>query len=94
MDYTGVMAVPITFLSKYNPEQFEIIGSAFGNSWANEMRNLYSYMLEEFPSVFTTHFSFHYPYNYLQSVIKFIISLTHCCKCNTFCFSIIIINNI
>ncbi len=25
-DYTGVMGVPITFLDKYNPEQFEIIG--------------------------------------------------------------------
>lgn len=28
MDYTGVMGVPITFLNKYNPEQFEIIGEA------------------------------------------------------------------
>ena len=27
MDYTGVMGVPITFLNKYNPEQFEIVGS-------------------------------------------------------------------
>lgn len=26
IDYTGVMGVPITFLDKYNPEQFEIIG--------------------------------------------------------------------
>ncbi len=26
MDYTGVMGVPITFVDKYNPEQFEIIG--------------------------------------------------------------------
>jgi hypothetical protein len=26
MDYDGVMGVPITFLDKYNPEQFEIIG--------------------------------------------------------------------
>ena len=26
MDYTGVMGVPITFLDKYNPEQFEILG--------------------------------------------------------------------
>ena len=25
-DYTGVMGVPISFLDKYNPEQFEIIG--------------------------------------------------------------------
>ncbi len=27
-DWTGVMGVPITFLNKYNPEQFEIIGIA------------------------------------------------------------------
>ena len=26
MDYDGYMGVPITFLNKYNPEQFEIIG--------------------------------------------------------------------
>ena len=27
MDYDGVMGVPITFLDKYNPEQFEIVGA-------------------------------------------------------------------
>jgi hypothetical protein len=26
MDYDGVMGVPLTFLTKYNPEQFEIVG--------------------------------------------------------------------
>lgn len=26
MDYAGAMGVPITFLDKYNPEQFEIVG--------------------------------------------------------------------
>lgn len=26
MDYDGIMGVPITFMDKYNPEQFEIIG--------------------------------------------------------------------
>lgn len=26
MDYEGIMGVPITFLNKYNPEQFEILG--------------------------------------------------------------------
>ena len=26
MDYSGIMGVPITFLSKYNPDQFEILG--------------------------------------------------------------------
>lgn len=28
MDYQGVMGVPITFLDKYNPDQFEILGMA------------------------------------------------------------------
>jgi hypothetical protein len=28
MDYDGAMGVPITFLDKYNPDQFEIIGSS------------------------------------------------------------------
>ena len=27
-DYTGVMGVPISFLDKYNPEQFEILGTS------------------------------------------------------------------
>ena len=26
MDYDGIMGVPVTFLDKYNPAQFEIIG--------------------------------------------------------------------
>ena len=26
LDYKGVMGVPITFMNKYNPEQFEILG--------------------------------------------------------------------
>lgn len=30
-DYEGVMGVPITFLDKYNPEQFEIIKFRKGN---------------------------------------------------------------
>jgi len=31
MDYDGVMGVPITFLDKYNPNQFEIVGLIAGN---------------------------------------------------------------
>ena len=31
-DYDGVMGVPITFLAKYNPEQFEILGITLGNT--------------------------------------------------------------
>ena len=27
MDYAGVMGVPISFMDKYNPEQFEILGA-------------------------------------------------------------------
>ena len=34
-DYEGVMGVPITFLDKYSPEQFEIIGN--GQTMANEL---------------------------------------------------------
>lgn len=33
-DYFGVMGVPITFLDKYNPDQFEIIWQASGNTRA------------------------------------------------------------
>lgn len=29
IDYNGIMGVPITFLDRYNPEQFEIIGSDY-----------------------------------------------------------------
>ena len=31
-DYEGIMGVPITFLDKYNPDQFEIIGLGISNS--------------------------------------------------------------
>ena len=33
-DYFGVMGVPITFLDNYNPDQFEIMGMAAGNTRA------------------------------------------------------------
>lgn len=29
IDYDGVMGVPLTFLGKYNPEQFEIVGCSY-----------------------------------------------------------------
>lgn len=32
IDYKGYMGVPITFLDKYNPDQFEIIGLGISNS--------------------------------------------------------------
>lgn len=36
MDYEGVMGVPITFLHKYNPEQFEILGIANSARWIGD----------------------------------------------------------
>lgn len=32
MDYDGIMGVPITFMDRYNPDQFEIIGLGISNS--------------------------------------------------------------
>lgn len=34
-DYPGIMGVPITFLDKYNPNQFEIVWQASGNTRAS-----------------------------------------------------------
>jgi hypothetical protein len=34
-DYKGIMGIPISYLGKYNPDQFEILGLAAGNSKAN-----------------------------------------------------------
>lgn len=33
LDYDGLMGVPITFMDKYNPEQFEIIGNTCDTDW-------------------------------------------------------------
>lgn len=42
LDYPGVMAVPITFLNKYNPEQFEILGCTYDhgrpNKWSDDTK--------------------------------------------------------
>jgi hypothetical protein len=44
MDYPGAMGVPITFLDKYNPEQFEILGNEYelnipkGRGYVNGIR--------------------------------------------------------
>lgn len=37
-DYEGVMGVPITFLDKYNPDQFEIVGTTESNDPENPFR--------------------------------------------------------
>ena len=39
-DYEGVMGVPITFLDKFNPNQFEIIWQASGNTYANAPKEI------------------------------------------------------
>ena len=46
LDYNGVMGVPITWLEKYNPEQFEIIGKANTNGTPKiNGKNLYTRIL-------------------------------------------------
>ena len=42
-DYTGLMGVPISFLSKYNPDQFEIVGS-FNNGEHGEEIGHYEHL--------------------------------------------------
>jgi hypothetical protein len=37
-DYDGIMGVPITFLDKYNPDQFEIVGTTESNDPDNACR--------------------------------------------------------
>lgn len=51
-DYQGIMGVPITFLSKYNPDQFEIVGMCNSGRWTGiecyailGERNLYHRLL-------------------------------------------------
>jgi hypothetical protein len=36
-DYDGIMGVPITFLDKYNPDQFEIVGNSDDGEMMNEI---------------------------------------------------------
>ncbi|MDR0625974.1 MAG: adenine-specific methyltransferase EcoRI family protein [Bifidobacteriaceae bacterium] len=37
-DYDGIMGVPISFLDKYNPDQFEIVGTLESNDPNNAFR--------------------------------------------------------
>lgn len=41
VDYKGVMGVPITFLDKYNPDEFEIVGITLGNTVNYPMTAIY-----------------------------------------------------
>ena len=43
-DYDGIMGVPITFLDKYNPRQFEIIWQASGNTRASTPHDVLEYL--------------------------------------------------
>lgn len=38
LDWEGVMGVPITFLGKHNPDQFEIVGTTESNDPDNQLR--------------------------------------------------------
>ncbi len=40
MDYKGVMGVPITFIDKYNPDQFQIIGQTHSGDNSKEVELL------------------------------------------------------
>ena len=40
LDYDGIMGVPITFLDKYSPKQFEIVGLAAGNTRASAPKEM------------------------------------------------------
>lgn len=44
MDYDGIMGVPITFMDKYSPEQFEIIWQASGNTRASAPKEILEYL--------------------------------------------------
>ena len=48
-DYDGIMGVPITYLNKHNPNQFEIIGSFNANNVAN--KELYCYVDSKFAPI-------------------------------------------
>ena len=39
-DYDGVMGVPITFLDKYNPDQFDILGMSASAGYDKEIVGL------------------------------------------------------
>lgn len=48
-DYEGCMGVPITFMDKYNPEQFEIIGMAKRGAGDPSLRS-HVYTKDEYPN--------------------------------------------
>lgn len=47
-DYDGVMGVPITFLGKYNPDQFEIVGIT--RAWSGDAAKVYPQQVQVDPN--------------------------------------------
>ena len=54
-DYTGVMGVPITFLDKYNPEQFEIVEFRKGEDGRDLVYSVHTGLSEIAPPPTETH---------------------------------------
>lgn len=48
MDFDGVMGVPITFLGKHNPDQFEIVGIT--RAWSGDASKVYPQQVQIDPS--------------------------------------------
>ncbi|MDD9883609.1 MAG: modification methylase [Gammaproteobacteria bacterium] len=46
LDYPGVMGVPITFMDKYNPEQFEVLGCAGKEGFGLNSHKFYDEFVE------------------------------------------------
>jgi len=66
VDYKGIIGVPITFISKYNPSQFEIIGSdndiksgllphLIKPHWKNKIDRAYIHSLRKYARIFIKH---------------------------------------
>jgi hypothetical protein len=66
IDYNGIMGVPITFISKYNPDQFEIIGSdndikigllpnLIKPNWKGKIDRAYLHGLRKYARIFIKH---------------------------------------
>ena len=48
MDYDGVMGVPLTFLGKHNPDQFEIVGIT--RAWSGDAAKVYPQQIQVDPN--------------------------------------------
>jgi hypothetical protein len=48
VDYDGVMGVPVTFLDKHNPEQFDIVGIT--RAWSGDAAKVYAQQIQADPN--------------------------------------------